>query len=228
MVAQKIPAGLIPVFVFLGMALVLFLSNQRMPGAQGRPLIASAQEYKEFSDDALTLSKDALVKWDRGETLSGTDKENLEKAMLKYDSMNDYNPSLFEPVFSSGKIATALGRTDTADIRIQQAILNGEEARRRAKVENDAKKILNTELALADAHYVNSRIKFAQGNFAEALSEAKIAVRVAQTAPVYWWAVGSAALQVGDMVVAKGAAGNAYRLDPTMPSAIGLMKLIGR
>ena len=213
--------------IFLGLALVLFLSNQRMPGPQGRPLIGSPQEYKSFSDEALKLSEAALVKWDRGETLLPEDKEDLEKAMVKYDSMNDYNPSLFEPVFASGKIAMALERTDTADLRVKQAILNGEEAMRRAKNENDANKIRNTELALADAHYVNSRIRFAQGNYAAALSEAQIAVRTVQTAPVYWWAVGSAALQAGNMAVAKGAAGNAIRLDPTMPSAIGLMKLIG-
>jgi len=224
---RKIPAGLVPVLVFLGLAFVLFLSNQRMPGAQGRPLIGSPQEYSSFSDEAMNLSKDALQKWDRGETLLPKDKENLEKAMVKYDSMNDYNPSLFEPVFASAKIAIALGRVETADLRVRQALLNGEEALRRAKSSNDSNKLVNAQLALADAHYVNSRVKFAQEDYAAALSEAQLAVRTVQTAPVYWWAVGSAALQVGDMVVAKGAASNAIRLDPTMPSAIGLMKLIG-
>ena len=224
----KIPGWVIPVAVTAILALILFVSNQPIVGAEGRPLVTSIDDYRRFSDQALADSQEILAKWDRGETVTQEERVKLQGALEKYDAMSDFNPTGFEPYYVSGKINLILDRPDRADSRIRQSINNGLELLRRASPEKDPERVKVLKLTLAEAHYVNSRVQFKLGNFKEAETEAAAAATEVPTAPVYWWALGSALVELGKVPEARIAVENALKLDPTYKPALQLKQLTER
>ena len=224
----KIPGWAIPVAITAVIAILLFVSNQPIVGTEGRPLVTSTDVYRQFSDQALADSKDILAKWDRGETVTQEERLKLQGALEKYDAMSDFNPVGFEPYYVSGKINLILDRPDRADSRIRQSIINGLDALRRTSPVKDAERVKVLKLTLAEAHYVNSRVQFKLGNFKDAETEAAAAASEVPTAPVYWWALGSALVELGKVPQAKIAVENALNLDPSFKPAQQLKQLIER
>lgn len=223
---MKIPNWAVPILVFCGLALIVFLSNRPPAAPNGVQMVTSNGEYELRSDEALELCRTPLEKFDRSEDLTEAEKVNLDKATKLYETMMLYRPTAVEPAFQAGRCYFALANTDLAEACLNQAILSGEEILRQSTANGNSSVKEATRLTLAEARYVRSLIYQSVGDFKTAFEDADYAAQQVNNSPNYLSARASCSLQLGNMQPAMNDIAYALKLDPNHKRSLQIATLI--
>lgn len=221
-----LPGWLTPVAIFVGVGILLLLSNRPTYTEGGLVTVSSVGQYESYSNEALKLSKAPLAAAQENEPLTDKQKKDLQQSADYYEAMNQFNPIAIEPYFMCGKIYRILERNDVARERFEQAIANGETGIRQAKANGNQNREDAIRLTLAEARAEYSELLVQTGEFTEALNQADEAVKTVPNSADYLVARASASIQLKKLTQAKADLGIAIQLDPKNKKAIDLIALI--
>jgi tetratricopeptide (TPR) repeat protein len=181
------------------------------------PVIASGSEYTDNLNKAEELSKDALGKFENGETLTDVDKKKLNEAMVLFKALVAFQPEGFGPYFGLAKIHQALGEPQPALFYMKRFIEF-----------SPPSPIPEIKRLLAEAHYTCGKIYEDMGEFEEANNEAITAIKHFRENPNYLSFLASAKLRANKTEEAHKLVDEALKLDPNNGRAKELHRMMGK
>jgi len=181
------------------------------------PVIASGSEYTDNLNKAEQLSKDALEKFENGQTLTDADKKKLKESMNLFKALVAFQPQGFGPYFGLAKIHQALGEPQPALFYMKRFIEFA-----------PPRPIPEIKRLLAEAHYTCGKIYEDMGEFEEVDVEAITAVKYFRQNPNYLSLLASARLREKKTDEAHKLVDEALKLDPNNGRAKELHLMMGK
>lgn len=177
--------------------------------------VTNVQQYDEANREAVTLASPVFAKVDQGESLSKTDKEDLQKSITLYRGMLNYRPNEAIAHYGIGQAFQALGDQDQAITEFNAFLFGSKDA-------TDPR----LKIAQADAHYLISQSLFKLAKYDEAVNEATKALENFPKTANYLAMRASAYVQLKKIPEAKKDIDAALKSDPLNVQAKGLQLLL--
>lgn len=182
------------------------------------PIVRSEEQFGQLMRQVRDDSIGPLRKFESGEELSEADRAALKRTRDIATGLRDYAPRDSAPHMILGKISRALGEDDTALTHYEEVARLLDEAENRSPADT---------LVVGEAFAEASRILLLQGDLNNALGTIERARELAPENPLYRVDQASVLIQKGEKKQARKLLIEAIAIDPAVPRASGLLKLIG-
>lgn len=200
----------------------MFLSSRTGNMPNGTPIINSESDYMGALHQVLNLTHDGVANFNTGEDLDQRQKDDIRQAVKLLDSMNTFKESEAAGFFESGLLDYLVGDTDTAKVRIQQALNN-------AKITPNLKTPTaqaSLEGVIADSHHILGLIAFDRHDYDTASRELDEAIKVVTdnhlSRPNIYVARARVEVQLNKLDQARRDVRQAFAMDPSCPQALKL------
>ena len=217
-----------PVAIIGGLALVMFLSNRPAVTAEGVPIITNGDQYNDVLNDVKELTKVPLEKNARLDPLTPKETADVQKAAQLVDALNAFQPTIFAPYLLAAKAYQMLGKIETAELRVRQAIYNGDQEMIECRKRNDTSRLAEVKLTMTEAHHVRSQLLLLMHEYPVALDEANAVLESVPNSPEYLAGRASVLMQLGKYRGAAADLRKALTLDPNNRSALALARLFNQ
>jgi len=218
--------AVVPVVAITALALVVLLSNRPAVSPEGVPIVGNGDQYADVLSQVKQLTEGPIRKSNMGEPLSPEELVDLRHAAGLVDSLNAFQPTIFAPYLLAAKVYQLLGKTETAEQRVRQSILNGNAELKACLDNKDIRRADEVRLTLTEAHYVRSVLLVQMREYSIALDEANAVIESVPNSPTYLSARASALVQLNRVAEAKRDIAAALKLDPNHKTSLALKQLI--
>gem|GEM_PF-1724571 len=205
-----------PWLITIGLAIAILLIVWFV---ETRPAVVNSDNQAALvMQEAKRLSLTHLEDFDKGIPPTESDKEDLRKAAVDFDSLSDYKPGDIRPWFGAGKCYQALGNDDAAIKRFEDGLND--------MAPDQAPVLVDTA---TEAHYLLSVSLFNKRDYQDALKEVNIAIsRLPMVSPIYLSQRASIYVQMSPPRYADALADlvRALKADPHHEKSLRLLKLI--
>jgi tetratricopeptide (TPR) repeat protein len=225
---KGIRKAILPVAIIGGLALILVLSNRPAVTIEGVPVITSNDQYNDLLAEVKELTKVPLEKSVRGEVLTPDELVQLRQAAQKVDALNAFQPTIFAPHLLAAKVYQMLGKTETAEQRVRQAIYNGDQEMADCIARKDTSRLAEVRLTMTEAHHVRSQLLVLMHEYKVALDEANAVLEAVPNSPEYLAGRASVLMQMGLYKKAALDLRKALTLDPNNRSSLNLARLFNQ
>lgn len=183
----------------------------------GIPVIRNGNEFARVLDEARTLSRDAMTKFERGQALTQEEKESIRKSRDLFTGLRDFDDTNPVPQFGLAKMNRALDDTQTAIAEFSKTVTLLESFADRTPVE---------QALLAESYAELSRLALLQNRIKDAETAARAARQINPREPRYAVDLASALFQARKLEEARKITLEALALDPALPRAKALLQLL--
>lgn len=201
---------------FALLAAVCILAGCEPSGKGQVPIIRNGDTYARVLNEAETLNRDILERYDRDDELTREDLEALEESKLKLLGLIGFKPDAFPLHFALAKVEQGLGNHASALDSFRQCI-----ALSPADPTDPA-----IRATVAEAHGQMARSQIFLNAYSDAAESAKLAIEFGPDNPDYRYYLASAANELGDPKTALDLLGEALELVPDHARSLRLKRLI--
>jgi tetratricopeptide (TPR) repeat protein len=205
---------LIGTAVLAGLVWLIFFNGQSRDSI---PVIRTNDQYEDVLKDAQAHSEKEFARFDGGNELSSSEKDNVRHAALDFEGAIAYEPEKYTNYFGAGKCYYVLGDYNRALDRLAQCML------KQNPIGESNDYYIQT---LSEAHYLSSLILFEQHRYDLAARDAEIAANYVPQSALYPLAQARAELQLGHEDKARHLVEQALNKDPQNPGANQLARFL--